>query len=48
LAVVAVLGSLYPATTVLLARFLLHERLIRIQLLGVYLAFAAVAALALG
>ena len=48
LAVVAVLGSLYPATTVLLARFLLHERLIRIQLVGVYLAFAAVAALVLG
>lgn len=47
LAIVAVLGSLYPATTVLLARVLLHERMIRVQLAGVYLAFAAVAALAL-
>jgi len=47
LSVVAVIGSLYPAATALLARFLLHERLSRIQLGGVVLAFVAAALLAL-
>ncbi len=46
LSVVAVIGSLYPAATALLARFLLHERLARIQLIGVVLAFVAAALLA--
>ena len=48
LAVVAVIGSLYPAATVLLARFLLHERMNRIQVSGVAVAFVSVVALTLG
>ena len=47
LAIVAVLGSLYPATTALLARFILHERLHKIQITGVVLALAAAVALSL-
>lgn len=42
LTLVAVLGSLYPASTVLLATTLTHERLARVQVLGVVLALAAV------
>ena len=48
LAVVAVVGSLYPVTTVLLARFVLHERLRAGQAAGVLLAFLGVAAVAGG
>ena len=47
LAIVAVLGSLYPATTALLARFILHERLHKVQITGVVLALAAALALTL-
>ncbi len=46
LAVVAVITSLYPAGTVFLARFLLHERLAPIQLAGAGFAAAAVVLIA--
>jgi drug/metabolite transporter (DMT)-like permease len=43
LAVVSVLGSLYPVATVLLAHLLLHERISRVQRLGVAVALVGVA-----
>ena len=43
LGVVVVLSSLYPASTVLLARIILKERLSQLQLLGVVSAIVAVA-----
>jgi drug/metabolite transporter (DMT)-like permease len=46
LTIVAVVGSLYPIATVLLARVVLHERLQRVQAAGVVLAFCGVAAVA--
>jgi uncharacterized membrane protein len=48
LSVVGVLGSLYPAVTVILARFVLHERLTRTQNAGVVITLAGVVALAAG
>jgi uncharacterized membrane protein len=46
--VVAVLGSLYPVTTLVLARFLLGERLHRIQRAGALGALAGVALISAG
>lgn len=48
LSIVAVLTSMYPATTVLLARFTLGERLDRIQLVGLVVAVVGVVAISLG
>ena len=48
LAVVAVLTSLYPASTIVLARILLGERLTRLRLSGLALAGACVALIAAG
>jgi drug/metabolite transporter (DMT)-like permease len=48
LSVVGVLGSLYPAVTVILARVVLHERLTRTQNAGVLVTLAGVVALAAG
>ena len=48
LALVSVLGSLYPVMTVLLAYALLHERLTRAQIAGIGIALAGVAALSSG
>ena len=48
LSVVAVLGSLYPAVTVILARFVLAERVSRAQQVGVGLTLAGVVAISAG
>jgi drug/metabolite transporter (DMT)-like permease len=48
ISLVAVLSSLYPAGTVLLARLVLDERLARHQVVGLPLAAAGVALIALG
>jgi drug/metabolite transporter (DMT)-like permease len=46
--IASVLASLYPVTTLILARFTLHERLNRIQLVGVVVALTGVAMTVLG
>jgi uncharacterized membrane protein len=48
LSVVSVVGSLYPVATIGLARVVLHERVRRIQAIGVVAALAGVALIALG
>jgi drug/metabolite transporter (DMT)-like permease len=48
LSLVAVLTSMYPATTVLLARFVLKEKLEKIQLSGLGLAMTAILMIARG
>ena len=48
LSVVSVLGSLYPAVTVVLARVVLAERVARVQEAGVVLALAGVVAISAG
>lgn len=48
LSVVSVLGSLYPVTTVLLARLVLHERVRRTQEVGILTVLAGVALIAAG
>lgn len=48
LTIVAVLTSMYPATTVVLARFVLNERMRTMQIVGLALAVAGVVAISLG
>ena len=48
LAVAAVLSSLYPVTTVILATIFLGERVTRTHALGIALAVTAIACIAVG
>ena len=46
IAVVSVLGSLFPIVTVLLVHLVLHERISRVQRLGVVVALVGIAIVA--
>lgn len=48
LTLTSVLGSLYPVTTIVLARSVLHERMVRHQVVGVVAALTGVALIAAG
>ena len=48
LAVAAVLSSLYPVTTVVLATIFLHEKVTRAHAVGIALAVTAIACIASG
>ena len=48
LSLVSVITSLYPVGTVVLARLVLAERLVRVQQVGVVLALAGIALIAIG
>lgn len=48
ISVVSVLASLYPVVTVLLARLLLHERMLRVQVAGVVAALGGVVLVSVG
>ncbi len=48
LAVAAVLSSLYPVTTVILAAVVLRDRVTRVHAIGIALAVAAIACIAIG
>jgi drug/metabolite transporter (DMT)-like permease len=48
LTLVSAITALYPASTVLLARFVLHERLARSQVVGLFLAALGLALIGLG
>ena len=43
LSLTAAISALYPATTVILARTVLHERMVRNQIVGMAVAVVAVA-----
>jgi drug/metabolite transporter (DMT)-like permease len=43
LSLTAAISALYPATTVILARTVLHERMVRNQIIGMAIAVVAVA-----
>jgi uncharacterized membrane protein len=48
LAIAAILSSLYPVTTVILAATLLHERITRVHLVGIVAAIAAIVLIGAG
>ncbi|HET9346871.1 MAG TPA: EamA family transporter [Candidatus Limnocylindrales bacterium] len=48
LAIAAILSSLYPVTTVILAATLLHERITRVHVIGIVAAIAAIVLIGAG